>query len=311
VSAAAAIAFLFPGQGSQRPGMLARLRGDAVANAVLAEAESILGRDLAELDSAKALEGTQATQLALLIAGVAGARQLESQGIAAAYVAGHSVGAFAAAVHARALNFDDALRLVDLRGRAMARAYPQGYGMAAIAGVPERMLQAWIDSARARGATLYLANFNAARQFTVSGAQVDLDALIEQARAHGANKAIRLNVATPSHSPLMSGVAAQLRAALESIHLQDARVPCAANRNARIVSDARAIADDLADGVRYPVLWHEISCALHERGVRVCIEMAPGDVLTRLAQAAFDDARAFALESTDLATLHRFSQAPA
>lgn len=305
MSSTGTCAFLFPGQGSQRAGMLANLNDDAIGAAVRDEAQAVLGHDLAQIDTAQALAGTQATQLALLIAGVAGARQLEHAGMVPAFVAGHSVGAFAAAVHAHALRFADALNLVALRGNTMAAAYPQGYGMAAIAGVPESTLQTWIDSARSTGAIVYLANRNAARQLTVSGSVADLDALIEHARTHGASKAARLNVATPSHSILMAGVATQMQAALNDIRLTEPRMPVATNRNARIVTSACAIAEDLAAGVAHPVLWHEINCALHERGVRVCIEMPPGAVLTQLARAAFDDVRAFALDATDAATLRR------
>jgi malonate decarboxylase epsilon subunit len=300
VNVAPTIAFLFPGQGAQRPGMLARLRNDPIATAALDEAQTVLGRNLSELDTVQALAGTEATQLALLIAGVVGARQVEHHGVIPAYVAGHSVGAFAAAVHARVLGFADALRLVELRGRTMAQAYPRGYGMAAITGAPERIVQSWIDAARLQGAVLHLANRNAPDQLTVAGADADLAALIEWARTHGARSAVRLEVATPSHSPLMSAVAERIHDALKSTVLNDARIPYVANRTARVLTDARAIADDLAQGVAHPVLWHEATSALYERDVRVFVEMPPGETLTKLAQATFPDVRAVALENAGL-----------
>ncbi len=132
--------------------MLAKLRKDPITAATAAQAQEVLGRDLATLDTAEALAGTQATQIALMIAGVAAARQLEHDGISADYVAGHSVGAFAAAAHAQIFSFADALRLVELRGKTMAQAFPRGYGMAAIAGMPESVVQTWIDAAKLRGA---------------------------------------------------------------------------------------------------------------------------------------------------------------
>ena len=300
------IAFLFPGQGSQRPGMLAHLRATRIGTNTLAEAAEVLAEDACAFDSAEAQRGTRATQLGLLIAGVASARLLAEQNIEADFVAGHSVGAFAAAVHAQALRFDDALRLVELRGRLLAQAYPSSYGMAAIAGVPERTLQTWIEAARARGAVLYLANRNAARQFTVSGTESDLETLIAHARAHGASNALRLAVAAPSHSPLMDAVAEQMRIALHgTTYVADARVPFATNRRARLETDSAAIGNDLASGVAHPVLWHEIVCALYERGVRTFIEMAPGKVLGNLVKSAFDDVHVFALDSAgarDIAT---------
>jgi malonate decarboxylase epsilon subunit len=300
VSAAPPIALLFPGQGAQRPGMLAKLRKDPITAATAAQAQQVLGRDLATLDTAEAMAGTQAAQIALLIAGVAAARQLEHHGINADFVAGHSVGAFAAAAHAQIFSFADALRLVELRGQAMAEAFPRGYGMAAIAGVPESVVQVWIDAAKLRGAELYLANFNATDQFTVSGSDADLDWLNVQARAHGARAAVRLAVAVPSHSPLMSGVAMRLRDALQGVKLANPRMPYVANQSARVLSDPRAIADDLVQGVAHQVLWHEATAALFERGVRTFVEMPPGDTLTRLAHSAFNDARAVALETAGL-----------
>ena len=305
MNADARIAFLFPGQGSQRPGMLANLRDEPAGAAALEEAADILGRDPLEFDSAEAQAGTRATQLGLLIVGVASARLLAGHGLACDFVAGHSVGAFAAAVHAQALRFDDALRLVDRRGKLMAEAYPTGYGMAAISGLPERSLQAWIDEARERGAVLHLANRNAARQFTVSGADADLDAFVARARANGAGNALRLAVAVPSHTSLLDAVAAKMRAAFSGVQVANSRIPFATNRRARIETYGVAIAEDLALGVADPVRWHEINCALYERGVRVFVEMAPGSTLSRLAQGSFADVQAVALEKIAADALSR------
>ena len=286
--------------------MLARLRDDPEHAALLDETQTALGRDLGELDTADALAGTEAAQIALFIASVASGRSLERSGIEPAFVAGHSVGAFAAAVAAGVMRFRDALTVVALRGHAMAQARPSGFGMAAFVGVPQATLQIWIDAATRRGATLYLANRNAARQFAVSGANADLDGLIDFARSHGASKAMRLAVAVPSHSPLMAEVAPQLRAALKNIVLKDPRIPYASNHTARLLRDAKSIADDLAENVAQPVRWSEIMTALYERGVRSFVEMQPGDVLTKLAQTSFDDVRAFALEATSVAQLRDY-----
>lgn len=289
--------------------MLGKLCAEPVGAATLEEAARVLGHDPLEFDSAEAQSGTLAAQVGLLIVGIANARLLAEHNIACDFVAGHSVGAFAAAVHAQALRFDDALRLVELRGRLMAQAYPNGYGMAAISGVPERTLQAWIDDARRQGASLYLANRNAARQLTVSGASADLDALVAHARANGAGQALRLAVAVPSHSPLMDSVAAEMQAALSRVRVMDARVPFATNRRARIETRGHAIADDLALGVAHPVLWHEINCTLYEHGVRTFVEMAPGNVLSRLVQGSFVDVRAIALTQVGVEALPRILRA--
>ena len=283
--------------------MLAKLRDESIGRATLDEASGVLGRDPLELDDAQAQTGTWATQVGLLIVGVASARVLAAEGLLCNFVAGHSVGAFAAAVHAQALRFDDALRLVALRATSMASAFPHGYGMAAITGLPEHTLQEWIDDARGRGASLYLANRNATRQFTISGAVEDLDAFVEHARRHGASKATRLPVAVPSHSPLMNGVAALMQTAIGEVDVADARIPFATNRRARIEANGHEVAQDLALGVAHPVLWHEIACALYERGVRTFVEMAPGDVLSGIARNTFADIRALSASQTGLAAL--------
>ncbi len=290
--------------------MLGRLRDDPSDSALYREAQTVLGRDLGELDTAEALSGTEAAQIALFITAIASARALERNGIDAAYVAGHSVGAFAAAVVTGVLSFRDALHIVALRGHAMARARPTGFGMAAVIGVPEKTLQSWIDAATSRGATLYLTNRNALRQFAVSGANSDLDALIEFARSHGASKAMRLSVAVPSHSPLLADVVPVLQQALKTIALSEPRIPYASNHSARLLRGAKSIADDLAENVAHPVRWSEIMTALYERGVRTFIEMQPGDVLTKLAQSSFDDVRAFSLDATDAADLRGFLAGP-
>ncbi|MDC6625763.1 acyltransferase domain-containing protein, partial [Leclercia adecarboxylata] len=124
----------FPGQGAQKPGMLQRLPEAPEVAATLAEAGAVLGEDALLLDSAEALQSTRAVQLCLLIAGVAGARLLMRDGQRPDYVAGLSIGAYAAAVVAESLTFADALRLVALRGELMQQAYPEGYGMTAILG---------------------------------------------------------------------------------------------------------------------------------------------------------------------------------
>lgn len=127
--------FAFPGQGAQKPGMLQRLPQEPEVLECLAQASAVLGEDARLLDSAEALQSTRAVQLCLLIAGVAGARLLMRDGQRPDYVAGLSIGAYAAAVVAGALDYRDAVRLVSLRGELMQQAYPHGYGMTAILGL--------------------------------------------------------------------------------------------------------------------------------------------------------------------------------
>ncbi len=137
----------FPGQGAQQPGMLHGLPDAPAVRACLEEAGAVLGEQVLALDSAEALRETRAVQLCLLIAGVACARLLIQRGHRPDYVAGLSIGAYAAAVIAESLDFADALRLVALRGELMQRAYPSGYGMSAILGLDQRTLEGLLGEA--------------------------------------------------------------------------------------------------------------------------------------------------------------------
>jgi malonate decarboxylase epsilon subunit len=294
------VALLFPGQGAQAPGFLHRLPQHAAVEATLAEAAAVLGADLAELDSAPALESTGAVQLGTLIAGVAVARALEAQGLRPDAVAGLSVGAFSAAVACGALGFAEALELVRVRGEGMARAAPLGFGMAAILGLGERTATALI--ARVNEQTpLYLAGINASTEIVVSGADAALERVI--AAAHDAGgRGVRLRVSTPSHSPLMDEVSVRLRALLRGITLAVPRVPYVSNHRARVAGSAAEVADDLALNVSRTVRWHDSVTLLYELGCRVYIEPPPGKVLSNLVRSSFPDARVVALELAPLAS---------
>lgn len=295
-------AYLFPGQGAQTPGFLQRLPDHAVVRATLDEARQFLGVELATLDAAEALASTVTVQLGTLIAGVAVARAMTHDGLHADAVAGLSVGAFAAAVACGSLAFADALPLVKLRGEAMQRAYPQGYGMAAIIGLDERRVTTLVQRLGGADAQLYIANVNAPTQIVVAGADAALDAAIAAAQQAGARRALRMAVSVPSHCPLLDGVSRQLAAALSTIRLQPPRMPYVGNRRARQVQDADGVREDLIGNVAATVRWHDTVTVLHELGVRLFIEPPPGQVLTRLAQAAFTDARCVAVEEAGMET---------
>lgn len=293
------IALLFPGQGAQSPGFLHRIPQHAAVRRTLAEASQMLNQDTTALDSADALASTVAVQLTTLVAGVAVTRALQEEGVTASAVAGLSVGAFAAAVACGALPFADAVRLVKLRAEWMEQAYPSGYGMAAIVGLDERQIADVIDRAGGARAQLYLANINAPTQMVLSGPDRALDAAIIAARHAGARKAERMAVSVPSHSPLLDGVARQLSDAMTTIELKAPSIPYV-NRCARVVRDAAGIGEDLSHNVASTVRWHDAVTVLYELGVRLFIEPPPGDVLSRLAQAAFADARSVATDDARL-----------
>jgi malonate decarboxylase epsilon subunit len=292
------VALLFPGQGAQTPGFLGRLPEHPAVTATLAEAREILGAAPEQLDGAAALASTASVQLATLIAGVATARALESDGLRADAVAGLSVGAFAAAVSCGALQFTDALELVRLRGAAMIEAAPRGFGMSAILGLTESRALPLI--ARVGGAApLYLASVNARSEIVVSGSEAALELAADAVREQGA-AVRRLNVSIPSHCPIMDAVSAKLRTALEGVALEAARVPYVSNTRARASREPADIAADLALNVSRTVRWHDSVTLLYELGCRVYLEPPPGQVLSALVADAFPEARALALESTTL-----------
>lgn len=297
--------FAFPGQGAQKPGMLHRLPETPEVAATLAEASAVLGEDALALDSAQALRSTRAVQLCLLIAGVAGARLLMRGGLRPDYVAGLSIGAYAAAVTAEALDYADALRLVALRGELMQRAYPEGYGMTAILGLEQSRVEALIDGLNGPASPLYLGNINADNQFVVAGQDAALAELARRAKTVGAAAACRLAMSVPSHCALLEQPAAQLAEAFADVSLRAPRLRYLSGTSARLLMDAERLRDDLAFNMCRRIDWHATLRTAYERGVRLHIEMPPGTVLTGLARrvikqgtlATFDGARLDTLDA--------------
>ncbi len=193
--------------GGANPGFLHRLPDHPAVAATLAEFSAALGQDILALDGEQALRSTVAVQIATVAAGVAVARMLAERGAEPDFVAGSSVGAYAAAIVGGAVSLADALPLVRLRGELMERAYPRGYGLAAVVGVFERRLDALVAAAFDPAAPVYLANLDAPTQFVIAGAEAGLDKVLEAARAEGARKAEHMAVGVPSHCPLLAKVA--------------------------------------------------------------------------------------------------------
>ncbi|HMG49982.1 MAG TPA: malonate decarboxylase subunit epsilon [Inquilinus sp.] len=295
------IAFLCPGQGAQSPGFLHRLPDHPAVAATLDEAGGVLGLDLRDLDSETALRSTVAVQLSVVIAGVATARALAAEGVVPDAVAGLSIGSFTAAVVAGALAFADALPLVALRGRLMEQACPAGYGLAVLVGLPQRRVEQIVAATGGAAAPLYLANLNGPAEFVLSGADAALDRAIETARQAGARRAERLAVAVPSHCPLMDGPAAALTAAVAAVPIAAPRRLYVGNRRARALRDAAAVREELATNLAHPVRWDDAATLLAEHGATLFLELPPGDVLTRLAAAAFPDAVARSSDGLSIA----------
>lgn len=295
-------AFLFPGQGSQQPGMLHNLpRHPAVAE-TLDEASEALNENILVWDSKEALTSTVAVQVALLVAGVAAARALVAEGAQPDMAAGHSVGAFGAAVVANVMHFRDAVTVVKRRGELMEKAYPQGYGMGVVVGIQERKLATIVEKHVTNDAPVFIANRNSPDQITISGSIRGIERILALARKEGARKAELLKVKVSSHCRLLQSVSAELAAALKTIPFRRPDIPYAGNRTARALLDPEAIREDLALGISHPVRWHEATSLLFEMGARLFIEMPPGRVLTDLARQAFPEARAVSVSDSGIKT---------
>ncbi|WP_223546923.1 malonate decarboxylase subunit epsilon [Pseudomonas sp. A-B-19] len=286
---------VFPGQGAQQPGMLARLPRET-----LNEASDLLGEDVTQLDSAEALQSTRAVQLCLLIAGVAASRQLA---MAPDYVAGLSIGAYPAAVVAGALGFSDALHLVSLRGELMQQAYPQGYGMTAIIGLDLAAVEGLLARVHCVEMPVYLANINADNQVVIAGSDAAMKAVAELAKGCGAGLAKRLAVSVPSHCPLLETPAQRLAEAFAKVSLQTPKIGYLSSSRARPLIKPDALRDDLAFNMCQIVDWRGTVQSAYERGVRLQIELPPGAVLTGLARRVFEQGTVIAFDGARLDTL--------
>lgn len=285
-----AIAAVFPGQGSQSVGMLARLIDtEPAAAAAFAEADDALGFGLTALvreGPAEQLNLTKYTQPAMLAAGVAVWRAWQAHGGARPVaMAGHSVGEFTAFVCTGAIDFADALRLVCLRGELMQNAVPQGLGaVAAILGLDDQTVAqicAQVDSVEK---VVEAANFNAPGQVVIAGHTAAVQAATDLAKASGARRAILLPVSVPVHCRLMRQVSTGLAQALEAITVRAPEVPVYHTMDAKPRTDVNAIKAALVAQVYLPVQWVECVRALQDAGAGTLVEIGPGRVLCGLAK---------------------------
>ncbi|MBM7354964.1 UNVERIFIED_ORG: malonate decarboxylase epsilon subunit [Enterobacter sp. JUb101] len=284
------ILFTFPGQGTQHPGMLKALPGTEMALA-----REVLGAEVDSLDSPDALQHTRAVQLALLIAGVAWAREVQRRGVSPDIVSGLSIGAYPAAVIAGALEFTDALRLVALRGDLMEQAYPHGYGLTAIMGLTLPQVEKLIE-----GSGTYIANLNAETQIVIAGSDDAMAEVAKRALEKGASKAHRLAVSVPSHCELLAQPAQKLVAAFENVTLSRPRCAYLSGSTGRVLWTPEKIADDLAMNMARTVRWQEAVISANEREARLAIEMPPGGVLTCLTRQAAWEGESISLERSGI-----------
>jgi [acyl-carrier-protein] S-malonyltransferase len=283
-------AWLFPGQGTQEVGMgKALCEASPAARACFEAADRALGFALSKLcfeGPQEELTLTKNAQPAILTASIAAlaAWREASPGLEnPSFAAGHSLGEYSALVAAGALAFEDAVRVVHLRGRAMQEAVPEGHGaMAAIMGGEAEQVSALCAEAAA-GDVLAPANFNSPGQIVISGSAAAVARAVELAGAKKL-KAIPLKVSAPFHSALMAPAARAVEAALAKLVIRPLAFPVVANVDAKPNGDAARVAELLVRQVDGPVRWQESVAFMAEAGVTTAFEVGPGKVLAGLVK---------------------------
>ena len=283
------IAFIFPGQGSQKVGMGKALAGAfPICRDAFAEADEALGQPLSRLcfdGPADELTLTENTQPAILAMSVAVDRLLRSRGLAPAWAAGHSLGEYSAHVSAGTIAFADALRIVRRRGRYMQEAVPPGVGaMAALLKLPEGRL-AEVLAASAPGQVLSAANLNSPDQVVISGHAGAVQRALEAAKAAGARRAVLLPVSAPFHCSLMMPAQERLAVDLNATAFADLACPLVNNWQAREIRTGAEARQGLIHQVSSPVRWMESVRYLAAQGVARFVEVGAGGVLTGLLRA--------------------------
>ena len=283
------IAYIFPGQGSQSPGMGKDLADKfPAARQVFEEADEALGFALSDLcfnGPAEQLQLTENTQPAILTTSVAALRAMESEGFPKPdFVAGHSLGEYSALVAAGSLSLTDAVRTVRKRGQYMQDAVPVGTGaMAAILGADLEAVDAACAEA-GQGEVCSAANINSPNQIVIAGAAAAIDRAIEIVKARGAKRAVKLNVSAPFHCAMMMPAQDRLALDLNDLEFKDLAPPLVTNVGATPINKGAEARDGLVRQVSQPVRWLQSVEFLATHGVQTFIEIGPGKVLSGLVR---------------------------
>ncbi len=281
------LAFVFPGQGSQKVAMLAAMAEQhGVIQQTYSEASEVLGYDLWQLvqqGPQEELNLTERTQPMLLTAGVALWRLWQQLGgEQPAVMAGHSLGEFTALVCARSIAFTDAVKLVQQRGAFMQTAVPVGVGaMAAIIGLADEAINEACREA-AQGQVVAAVNYNSPGQVVIAGHAEAVARAAELCKAAGAKRALPLPVSAPFHTDLMRPAGEQLAAVMASIEVQAPQIPVVHNVSAATEADPQRIRQLLVEQIYSPVQWVACVRTMLDRGVQATAECGPGKVLSGL-----------------------------
>lgn len=297
------LAAVFPGQGSQSPGMLAELaQAYPVIVEVFGQASEILDYDawdLAQNGTDEKLRQTEYTQPLMFISGYAVWRvwqQLEAP--MPVVMAGHSLGEYTAMAAAGAISFEKALPLVQLRGKLMAGAVAPGVGgMAALLGMEDDAVSALCESLNTPDAVVEAVNFNSPGQVVISGHVKALENACTVAKEKGARKAMMLPVSVPNHSSLMQPAQAELASAIEAAGFRMPDIPVMQNADATVPADLETLSGSLQQHVVNPVHWTSTVQKMKELGITTLVELGPGKVLAGLCKRIDKSMTAYPIES--------------
>ena len=283
------LAFLFPGQGSQKVGMGADLQESSpeLYERFLSAADQISTLPIKQYSLEGPIESlteTNVAQPALFSLSMALFEVAREAGIEPDFVAGHSLGEYTAAAAAGAIAFEDGMRLVSLRGRLMAEAQTERPGtMAAVIGLPIAQLSELCEQASAKG-TVSPANLNTPAQIVVSGEIGGVERLMELASEAGAEKVVRLQVGAAFHSELMKPTQAKMAEAMQDVEWSAPQVPLASNAGGKLVTTADEVREALVAQIASPVRWVDCVQALDAAGCSAYLEVGSGRVLTGLVR---------------------------
>jgi [acyl-carrier-protein] S-malonyltransferase len=294
------VAFLFPGQASQYPGMGRDLAEKfPAARKVFDAADAALGFSVSKMcfeGSEEDLKLTENTQPAILTVSIAAERVLEEGGVKPDYVAGHSLGEYSALVAAASLDFSAAVKLVRKRGCYMQEAVAHGQGaMAAVLGLAPAEV-ADICKKAAAGEVVTAANLNSPEQTVISGSAAAVKRAVEIASQSGAKRAVVLAVSAPFHCAMMKPAAERLEADLRATEFGPLRFPLITNVDAEAISTGEEARDALIRQVCMPVRWEDSIREMLAQDVRIFVEVGPGRVLSGLLRQIDRSVRSFNVE---------------
>ena len=297
------ISFVFPGQGSQKVGMLDEFAGEHIVRVTFSEASDILGYDVWRLiqeGDPSALNLTVRTQPILLCCSVALWRLwLARGGITPDYLAGHSLGEWSALVCAGAISFEEALSIVEERGALMQSAVPEGSGaMAAVIGLNDRAVLECCEQARANG-EVSAVNFNAPGQIVIAGTDAAVKTAISLCKKAGAKRSILLPVSAPFHTPMMRSAAEKLGERLKSVLFSYAEIPVIHNVHGCFEDSPEGIKAAVLKQIYQPVLWVKCVERLCSEGANIFIECGPGSILSGLIRRIDKNIRVYPLHTID------------